>query len=403
MSRSLTTRKKLCFALLVTVVSVGSMEIGSRLWLSLMTPSSATGDVGAENNRLVQTMRGDLENEQQGQQLYATDPQLFWKLQPEVQLRVRNNVYQMTGEPVYWNIETNQEGFRGASVPLAGTPAVPLVLCLGDSCTFGFRVDQEQTYPSQLQSYLRAQGLPGAVVLNCGVPGYSSFQGARLTSQLLSRLRPDFVVIAFGANDLEQALWSDQQRGESTEQVPGILSGLRSRLAVARLYDRLFRSQRVAPEVTSQAMFRRVNQEEYQRNLLSMVTAAQAVGAEVMVQDLIFVAPVYAEQIASLVQQKQVAHLDGRRLLEQGLKEILSGTRFQEQRAVIDRFWDVELAKYNFVYYSERYYQQLLNIPQWQGYLRYLLVEPVHPSPLGHQLISEQVGQWVLSKSEDSQ
>ncbi|MEC9002266.1 MAG: hypothetical protein VX644_02760, partial [Planctomycetota bacterium] len=155
MSRSLTTRKKLCFALLVTVVSVGSMEIGSRLWLSLLTPSSAAGDVGTENNRLVQTMRGDLENEQQGQQLYATDPQLFWKLQPQVQLRVRNNVYQMTGEPVYWNIETNQEGFRGASVPPAGTPAVPLVLCLGDSCTFGFRVDQEQTYPSQLQSYLR--------------------------------------------------------------------------------------------------------------------------------------------------------------------------------------------------------------------------------------------------------
>ena len=403
MSRSLTTRKKLCFALLVTVVSVGGMEIGARLWLSLLTPSSTLLDVGTENDRLVQTMRGDLENEQQGQQLYATDPQLFWKLQPQVQLRVRNNVYQMTGEPVYWTIQTNREGFRGNSVPPGGAPAAPLVLCLGDSCTFGFRVDQEQTYPSQLQAYLRSQGLTGAVVLNCGVPGYSSFQGARLARQLLSRVRPDFVVIAFGANDLEQALRSDQQRGELTGQVPGMLSGLRSRLAVARLYDRLFRSQRVAPEVNSQAMFQRVNEQDYESNLSSMITAAQEVGAEVMVQDLVFVAPVYAAQIGRLVQQKQVAYLDGRQLLAQGLKEIMSGTRFQEQRAAIDRFWDVELAKYNFVYYSERYYQQLLNIPQWQGYLRYLLVEPVHPSPLGHQLISEQVGQWILSKSGDSQ
>ncbi|MFP6618595.1 MAG: GDSL-type esterase/lipase family protein [Pirellulaceae bacterium] len=403
MSRSLTTRKKLCFALLVTVVSVGGMEIGARLWLSLLTPSSTLLDVGTENDRLVQTMRGDLENEQQGQQLYATDPQLFWKLQPQVQLRVRNNVYQMTGEPVYWTIQTNREGFRGISVPPGGAPAAPLVLCLGDSCTFGFRVDQEQTYPSQLQAYLRSQGLPGAVVLNCGVPGYSSFQGARLARQLLSRVRPDFVVIAFGANDLEQALRSDQQRGELTGQVPGMLSGLRSRLAVARLYDRLFRSQRVAPEVNSQAMFQRVNQQEYESNLSSMITAAQEVGAEVMVQDLVFVAPVYAAQIGRLVQQKQVAYLDGRQLLAEGLQEIMAGTRFQEQRAAIDRFWDVELAKYNFVYYSERYYQQLLKIPQWQGYLRYLLVEPVHPSPLGHQLISEQVGQWILSKSGDSQ
>jgi lysophospholipase L1-like esterase len=403
MSRSLTTRKKLCFALLVTVVSVGSMEIGARLWLSLLTPSSTQLNVGTENDRLVQTMRGDLENEQQGQQLYATDPQLFWKLQPQVQLRVRNNVYQMNGEPVYWTIQTNREGFRGVSVPPGGAPAAPLVLCLGDSCTFGFRVDQEQTYPNQLQAYLRSQGLPGAVVLNCGVPGYSSFQGARLARQLLSQVRPDFVVIAFGANDLEQALRSDQQRGELTGQVPGMISGLRSRLAVARLYDRLFRSQRVAPEVNSQAMFRRVNQQEYESNLSSMITAAQEVGAEVMVQDLVFVAPVYAAQIGRLVQQKQVAYLDGRQLLAEGLKEIMSGTRFQEQRAAIDRFWDVELAKYNFVYYSERYYQQLLNIPQWQGYLRYLLVEPVHPSPLGHQLISEQVGQWILSKSGDPQ
>jgi len=27
------------------------------------------------------------------------------------------------------------------------------------------------------------------------------------------------------------------------------------------------------------------------------------------------------------------------------------------------------------------------------------LVEPVHPSPLGHQLISEQIGSWILKKN----
>ena len=71
----------------------------------------------------------------------------------------------------------------------------------------------------------------------------------------------------------------------------------------------------------------------------------------------------------------------------------------QQQRAEIDRFWEKEFVKRNFVYYREQYYQQYLSNVQWEGYLRYLLIEPVHPSPLGHQLISEQIGQWIVDKS----
>ena len=398
MSTSLTTRKKLFFALLATLLAVALLEMGAHTWLAFLPPSVGQLATTSEQQRLVQTMRSDLESAEQGQQLYATDEQLFWKLRPNVQLDVRNNVYQMTGEPMRWKIETNAAGFRGPWLAEDRNQAEPLVVCLGDSCTFGFRVGQEQTYPSQLQAYLRAQGLPRAVVLNCGVPGYSSFQGARVAQQVLSRVRPDFVVMAFGANDLEPALWTDLQRSGQNVQLPGALSRLRSRLGVARLFDRLFRSQRVAPDASIPSQ-RRVGEEQYAANLLAMITTARQVGAEVMVGDLIFAAPVYAKQIERLVREQHVEHLDGRRLIQEGLEQILAGTRFQQQRAAIDQFWDTELAKYNFVYYSEQYYQRLLSIPQWQGYLRYLLVEPVHPSPLGQQLISEQIGSWILKKN----
>ena len=398
MSSSLTTRKKLFFTLLATLLAVALLEMGAHIWLAFLTPSVGKLATTSEQDRLVQTMRSDLESAEQGQQLYATDEQLFWKLRPNVQLDVRNNVYQTTGEPIRWKIETNAAGFRGPWLAEVREQAEPLVVCLGDSCTFGFRVGQEETYPSQLQAYLRAHGLPRAVVLNCGVPGYSSFQGARVAQQVLPRVRPDFVVIAFGANDLEPALWTDLQRSGQSVQLPGSLAGLRSRLAVARLFDRLFRSQRVAPDASIPSQ-RRVGDEQYAANLLAMITAARQVGAEVMVGDLIFVAPVYAKQIELLVREQHVEHLDGRRLIQEGLEQILAGTHFQQQRAAIDQFWDTELAKYNFVYYSEQYYQRLLSISQWQGYLRYLLIEPVHPSPLGHQLISEQIGSWILKKN----
>ncbi len=398
MSSSLTPRKKLLFALLATLLAVVAIETGARIWLFFLKPATGKQAVTGEQERLVQTMRSDLESADQGQQLYTTDEQLFWKLRSNVQLDVRNNVYQTIGEPIRWKIETNAEGFRGPWLPADRNQADPLIVCLGDSCTFGFRVDQGETYPRQLQAFLRAHGLPHAVVLNCGVPGYSSFQGARVAEQLLPRLRPDFVIMAFGANDLEPAFWTDLQRSGQKVPLSGAFSGLRSRLAVARLFDRLFRSQRVAPEASIPNQ-RRVNDEQYAANLSAMITAAKEVGAEVMVQDLIFVAPVYAKQIERLVRQQQVEHLDGRQLIQKGLEQILAGERFQQQRMAIDQFWDTKLDSYNFVYYSEQYYQQLLSIPQWQGYLRYLLVEPVHPSPLGHQLISEQIGSWILKKN----
>ena len=399
MSSSLTTRKKLFFACLVTVLVLVLIEIGARIGLSLLTVSpEAKSALTQERERLLQTMQGDLDSAEQGQQLYTRDDQLFWNLRPDLQLIVRNNVYETVGDPVQWNIQTNRDGFRGESLPADRSQASPLVLCLGDSCTFGFRVDQDETYPSQLQAYLRAHGLPQAVVLNCGVPGYSSFQGKRVAREMIPRVRPDFVVVAFGANDLEPAVWSDEQRSEQNAQLQSALSGLRNRLAVGRLFDRLFRSQRQVPNVTS-AKKRRVSAEEYEENLRSIITVAQEVGAEVMVQDLIFLAPVYANQIERLVRERNVEHLDGRRLIQQGLEEIQAGTRFQQQRAEMDRFWENEVAKYNCVYYSEQYYQQLFNNVQWRGYLRYLLIEPVHPSPLGHQLISEQIGQWIVDKS----
>ena len=104
-------------------------------------------------------------------------------------LEVENQVYQTRTRPRTWRIEINAEGQRGAPPP-GVEKASPLVIALGDSCTFGFRVSEGETYPAQLQSELREHGMPRAAVLNYGVPGYTSFQGRRLLTDVLSRSRP---------------------------------------------------------------------------------------------------------------------------------------------------------------------------------------------------------------------
>jgi acyl-CoA thioesterase-1 len=76
----------------------------------------------------------------------------------------------------------------------------PVILCLGDSLTEGYGVEPEQAFPSLLEARLRANGHPGARVINAGISGSTSASAAsRLRWQL--RSKPDVLVLALGAND----------------------------------------------------------------------------------------------------------------------------------------------------------------------------------------------------------
>ena len=73
------------------------------------------------------------------------------------------------------------------------------VVCLGDSLTEGYGVAPEDSYPSLLQARLDAAGHDVRVV-NAGVSGSTSASAvSRLRWQL--RAKPDWVVLALGAND----------------------------------------------------------------------------------------------------------------------------------------------------------------------------------------------------------
>jgi lysophospholipase L1-like esterase len=76
------------------------------------------------------------------------------------------------------------------------------ILCIGDSVTFGFNVDQSDSYPERLQAALRAR-FPGRPirVINAGTPGWSWLQGVLFLEREGLALHPDLVIMAHGAND----------------------------------------------------------------------------------------------------------------------------------------------------------------------------------------------------------
>lgn len=83
-------------------------------------------------------------------------------------------------------------------------PASPLIVCFGDSLTYGTGAERSESYP------VRLADLTGHTVINAGVPGDTTGAAlGRLERDVLSR-RPGYVLLTLGGNDLRQRVPTSQ-------------------------------------------------------------------------------------------------------------------------------------------------------------------------------------------------
>lgn len=121
----------------------------------------------------------------------------------------------------YWET-VGAQGLRGSrEFKREKDPAKARVLCVGDSFTYGFLMDDAVSYPERLQQFL-----PESETINGGAPGYTICDELDYYVQRGSRLSSDIVVLQVLTNDLYgmQPEWrekmcryhraSDQPRGE---------------------------------------------------------------------------------------------------------------------------------------------------------------------------------------------
>lgn len=104
-----------------------------------------------------------------------------------------------TGVP----IAVNRSRLRGRDPRGVTPPRVPgerIVLCIGDSNTFGNGVRLEETYPTRLASSLAASTDGPVRVLNLGVPGHTSRQSLAWLESWL-HVEPDAVVFSDSFNN----------------------------------------------------------------------------------------------------------------------------------------------------------------------------------------------------------
>ena len=130
----------------------------------------------------------------------SADSELLWSNTPSAHKVQPVNPRPFGQEPT-WTIENNSRGFRGPELVKATKPTYR-ILCVGDSITFGFNVDQPDTYPNQLLAELhRRYPDRNFDVINSGVPGWSWVQGRRFLQVRGFPLDPDLVIMGHGTND----------------------------------------------------------------------------------------------------------------------------------------------------------------------------------------------------------
>jgi lysophospholipase L1-like esterase len=103
------------------------------------------------------------------------------------------------------------------------------VVCLGDSSIFGWGVQPDETFAARLEVRL-GEACPGYqwVVINGGVPGYSSYQSLRLLERHEATLAPDLLVLGNLFDDAMRWRWADRELAEHLASPAARLSmGLR--------------------------------------------------------------------------------------------------------------------------------------------------------------------------------
>ena len=124
------------------------------------------------------------------------DPRLFWKLKDSLDnFRVAGNIRNI---PIDFRL-TTRSGLRNR--PISPVKEGYRILALGDSCTFGLGVNDDETWPARLETLLAAEECT-AEVINTGVPGYTVFQGNRFLSGRGLSLKPDMIIACFGFNEV---------------------------------------------------------------------------------------------------------------------------------------------------------------------------------------------------------
>jgi lysophospholipase L1-like esterase len=142
------------------------------------------------------------------------EPQIVYRTDPDVRYVLSSNQRGWVDDGF---VTTNSLGFRGREIESPKPNGRFRVVALGDSVTFGWGVNDADTFSAQLEQLLRTNRPDLDIeVVNLAVPGYATRQEVVLLERYVARLQPDLVLLGFYSNDLPDTF---------VENTPGAAAG----------------------------------------------------------------------------------------------------------------------------------------------------------------------------------
>ena len=138
-------------------------------------------------------------------EVYELDNKLIYKLAPNKNVRFKYYGYDFL-------ITTNSYGLRCGEINLLKQKNEFRIICLGDSGTFGWGVNFEDTWVRKLEQRLNKETPQEYFsVINFGVPGYTSFQGLNILKDRIFAFNPNLIIVSFGRNDAERRFKTEKE------------------------------------------------------------------------------------------------------------------------------------------------------------------------------------------------
>lgn len=137
---------------------------------------------------------------------FRWDLETLWRFKPSFR-----------GKTYGHQVDINAQGFRGRDeYPLESKHALRIIT-LGDSRTYGFAVENDETFSAVMQARFREKGFD-AEVINGGVHGYTSVQ-CRLRLKQLLPYKPDVIVFGPGYNDRRYLIFTPPDNPEQFKKM----------------------------------------------------------------------------------------------------------------------------------------------------------------------------------------
>ncbi|MBN2326156.1 MAG: hypothetical protein JXR73_03310 [Candidatus Omnitrophica bacterium] len=220
-------------------------------------------------------------------------------------------------------IQTNNFGMRMRNIHLEKSPDAIRIAVMGDSCTFGWMLPEEDSYARTMERILNGAGQDQFEALNFGIPGYTSFHGLQLYERLAKPLNPDLLVLAFGFNDSYEFRFSEKEFYEKlkqrnlTEGLSGLPLFLYDHSAFCHWLIRRIKSlskhaieQELIQRAAHKQWHARVDQDSYRANLQKMIEDMRSKGGDAIVLNLDLPNTWVREPLQRLHEELDVAYLD---------------------------------------------------------------------------------------------